>query len=134
MKPRILLVDDSDINLKVMDKLLQGDYELACARSGEECLAQLPAFEPDLVLLDVMMPGIGGYETCRRIKSSPLGPLTQVVLVSARASKAERQQACEMGSDDYIIKPFDHEEFREKVRGQLKLRGARDGLVAGGVR
>jgi putative two-component system response regulator len=128
MKPRILLVDDSDINLKVMDKLLQGDYELACARSGEECLAQLPTFEPDLILLDVMMPGIGGYETCRRIKSSPLGPFTQVVLVSAKASRTERLQGYEVGADDYVIKPFDHEELRAKVRVQLQLRGAMDGL------
>jgi putative two-component system response regulator len=122
MRPRILIVDDSDINLKVLVRLLKDSYELSQAKSGEECLARLREFEPDLVLLDIMMPGMDGYETCQRIKSSPLGKFTQVVLVSAKGTAAERMQGYEVGADDYVVKPFDHEELLAKVRVQFRLR------------
>jgi putative two-component system response regulator len=122
MKPRILIVDDSDINLMVLTRLLKDAYDLSSARSGEECLAKLREFEPDLVLLDIMMPGIDGYETCQRIKSGPLGKFTQVILVSAKGMAAERMMGYEVGADDYVVKPFDHEELLAKVRVQFRLR------------
>jgi putative two-component system response regulator len=120
--PRILLVDDCVINLKVLDKLLRDNYQLAQAVSGEQCLTVMRSFEPDLVLLDIMMPGIDGYETCRRIKSSPLGKFTQVILVSAKASAEERLQGYEAGADDYVVKPFDHDELLAKIRIHFRLR------------
>jgi putative two-component system response regulator len=121
MKPRILLVDDSEINLRLLEKLFRDDYELARSFSGEECLEKLRDFEPDLVLLDIMMAGMDGYETCRRIKSSPVGKFTQVILVSAKATTAERLKGYEVGADDYIVKPFDNDELRAKVRINFRL-------------
>ena len=94
-------------------------YELEVARTGEECLEKLPAFGPDLVLLDIMMPGIDGYEACRRIKASPVGSFTQVILVSGKASTAERLQGFEAGADDYVVKPFDHDELLAKIRSPV---------------
>lgn len=119
---RILIVDDSRMNLAVLEELLSGDYELESASSGEECLRKLPAFAPDLVLLDIMMPGIDGYETCRRIKAGPLGDFTQVILISGKAATAERLEGYRVGADDYMIKPFDHDELLAKVHIQFKLR------------
>ncbi len=119
---RILIVDDSRMNLEVLEELLAGEYELESALSGEECLGKLPAFAPDLVLLDIMMPGMNGYETCRRIKAGPLGDFTQVILISGKASTAERLEGYRVGADDYVIKPFDHDELLAKVRIQFKLR------------
>ena len=86
MEKRILIVDDSETNVEVLQELLEDEYELATAATGEECLERMRTFAPDLVLLDVMMPGIDGYETCRQIKSAPGGELTQVILVSAKAA------------------------------------------------
>ncbi len=121
---RILIVDDSEINVEILKEILSDSYHLATASTGEECLNVIREFAPDLVLLDVMMPGISGYEVCRRIKTSPVGAFTQVILVSGKASKAERLQGYEAGADDYVIKPFDHDELLAKVRVQFRLRAA----------
>ncbi|MCH7813161.1 MAG: response regulator, partial [Planctomycetes bacterium] len=91
-------------------------------------------FGPDLVLLDIMMPGIDGYEVCRRIKASPHGELTHVVLVSGRASTSERLRGFEAGADDYVVKPFDHDELRAKVRVQFRLQGVLRELAGAGAK
>jgi putative two-component system response regulator len=128
MKPKVLIVDDSPINLKILEQLLKTDYDLVRAASGEECLLRVRDSAPDLVLLDIMMPGIDGYETCRRIKSGPLGEFTPVILVSVKASTAERLQGYAAGADDYVVKPFDHAELLAKVRIHFRLRSAMEGL------
>ena len=120
-KGRILIVDDIATNVDILRRILRKDYDLDTAASGEECLAKLPAFKPQLVLLDIMMPGIDGYETCRRIKSSDLGQFIQVILVSGKGSAAERLQGYEAQADDYIVKPFNHEELLSKVRVHFRL-------------
>jgi len=122
MDQRILIVDDSPTNVEILRELLYDHYELETAASGEECLQKLLTFSPDLVLLDVMMPGIDGYETCRRIKQSPCGNFTQVILVTGKATMSERLQGYEVGADDYVVKPFDHDEFLAKVRVQFRMR------------
>lgn len=121
---RILVVDDCDMNVDILQELLGESYTVESACDGEECLAKLHTFCPDLVLLDIMMPKLDGYQVCERIKSSPIGPFTQVVLVSGKASAAERNEGYRVGADDYLIKPFDHEELLAKVRVQFRLRSA----------
>lgn len=125
---RVLIVDDSPEMLGLLQALLRKEYELAVATSGEECLEKLRQFSPDLVLLDVMMPGIDGYETCRRIKSGPCGDFVQVVLVSAKGSAQERLEGYQAGADDYVAKPFDHQELLAKVRVQFRLRSTLEKL------
>jgi len=121
-RKRILIVDDCSINVEILRELLHEDYELEVATNGEECLGQTRLFSPDLVLLDIMMPGIDGYETCRRLKESPIGAFTQVILVSGKASSQERLEGYRAGADDYVVKPFDHDELLAKVRVQFRLR------------
>ena len=123
---RILLVDDHPINLEILEELLMDDYQLATATSGGEALALAGEFSPDLVLLDVMMPGMDGYETCRRMRQTPALHHTRIVMVSAKALPEERQQGLAAGADAYITKPFDHKALLAQVQGLLQQDGARD--------
>ncbi len=124
MRKRILIVDDDQLNREILREILEEDYEIATAATGEEGLSRMKDFGPNLVLLDVMMPGIDGYEVCRQIKAAPHGELTLVALVSGRASTRERLQGYKAGVDDYIVKPFDHDELAARVSILFRLRGA----------
>ncbi|MGH9361080.1 MAG: response regulator, partial [Thermoanaerobaculia bacterium] len=121
-RPRILVVDDDPINVCILEEILAEQYELATAGNGEEALEKAPAFKPDLVLLDIMMPGIDGYEVCRRLKSNPRLRDAKVILVSAKAMLSERLEGYESGADDYLTKPFDDAELMAKVRVFLRLK------------
>jgi signal transduction histidine kinase len=90
--------------------------------SGEGALTVAPTFQPDLILLDIMMPGINGYETCRRLRATPALSWTKIIMVSAKAMVSERLQGYEAGADDYVTKPFDDEELLAKVRIHLRLK------------
>lgn len=119
---RVLIVDDNAMNVDVLCRILRKEYTLGTAASGVECLAKLLTFKPHLVLLDIMMPGMDGYETCRRIKSSPSEGGIQVILVSGRGTAADRVHGYEALADDYVAKPFDHDELLYKVRAYFRLR------------
>ncbi len=92
-KHRILAVDDNPTNLAVLEDLLADDYDLRTAATGDEALQCAPAFRPDLILLDIMMPGIDGYETCRRLRAESDLRHTKIVMVSAKAMATERLKA-----------------------------------------
>lgn len=122
MYDRILIVDDHPDNLEILEDVLGDDYEIATAASGEEALELAETFRPALILLDIMMPGIDGYETCRRLRATPSLRHTKIMMISAKAMVTERLQGYEAGADDYMTKPFDLEELREKVQVYLRLR------------
>jgi signal transduction histidine kinase len=126
MKPTILVVDDNPTNLAIMEEILVGHYELVFAASGEECLELVGQCRPDIVLLDIMMPGIDGYETCRRLREREDLSHTKVVLVSARAMFSERLAGYEAGADDYLTKPFREEELLAKLRIFLRLKNVEE--------
>ncbi len=119
---RILVVDDDPLNIEIVQELLEEDYDLLAAADGEEALVIAEETRPDLILLDIMMPGISGIEVCRRIKAHPTLKGTKVLLVSAKAMVQERVEGYQAGADDYITKPFDHEEFQAKVRVFLRMK------------
>ncbi|MCZ6449819.1 MAG: response regulator [Deltaproteobacteria bacterium] len=116
---RILLVDDNPTNLAILAEMLGDEYRWEAATSGEEALEIAPDFQPDLILLDVMMPGINGYETCRRIRANPALRNVKIVMVSAKALVSERLEGYDAGADDYLTKPFDEKELLAKVRVYL---------------
>ena len=120
----ILVVDDDDLNVAIMQEILGDDHKLLIGRNGEEAVAKAGEHKPALVLMDIMMPKMDGYEACRQIKKLPQCQMTHVVLVSAKASTAERLKGYEVGADDYLIKPFDEDELLAKVSVQLRLRNA----------
>ena len=121
-KHRVLVVDDDPLNIEIVQELLEGKYELLSASNGEKALPLARETRPDLVLLDIMMPGLSGFEICRRIKADPSLKGTKVILVSAKAMVQERLEGYAAGADDYITKPFDHEEFQAKVRVFLRMK------------
>lgn len=125
---RILVVDDEDNNLKAIKRLIHRDYILEFAQNGDEALRLIPDFNPDLILLDIMMPGIDGYEVCRRLKLDSKTSGTMVLLVSARSALEDRLRGYEVGADDYITRPYDPEELRAKARILLRLKNAQDEL------
>ena len=123
---RILIVDDNPSNIFVLEEMLRDDYHIETAESGEEALEIAPDFLPDLVLLDIMMPGIDGYETCRRLREIPSLVGTKIVMVSAKAMKSECLQGYEVGADDYVTKPFDEDELLAKVCVYVRLKASED--------
>jgi DNA-binding response OmpR family regulator len=125
---RVLLVDDNQMNVDILHKILRKEYDVATANSGERGLELCREFRPQLVLLDIMMPGLNGYEVCRRIKSEAGDQFVQVILVSGKGSTEERLQGYQAQADDYLVKPFDHGELLSKVRVQFRLWEAQRGL------
>ena len=119
---RILIVDDNVSCISILRRLLHKEYTLEMASNGGECLAKLPVFKPQLILLDIMMPGMDGYETCRRIKLSPLGGSVHIILVSCKELTVDRVRGYDALADDYIMKPFDHDELLSKVRAHFRMR------------
>ena len=117
---RLLLVDDNPTNLQVLlGALEQEGYELLIAQSGEEALQIAEAAQPRLVLLDINMPGLDGYETCERLKSNPQTRNAVVIFLSARGAVEDKVRGLELGAVDYIEKPFQFEEVIARVRQHL---------------
>ena len=120
-KPVILLVDDNTINLQLLFETLDGQgYQLLAARSGEEALRIARKATPDLILLDIMMPGIDGYETCARLKADEVTRNSVVIFLTALQSTEEKVRGLSMGAMDFITKPFDPEEIIARVSIQLQ--------------
>ena len=115
-KIRVLCVDDDVGNRALLRQLLGSEFELQEAATGEEALRILTRVRPDVVLLDIVMPGIDGYETCRRIRADERVRDCKVLLVSSLGRSAERLRGYEVGADDYVVKPYLGDELRAKVR------------------
>lgn len=103
---RLLVVDDEYFNFEMLKAALSGSFELSYADSGQSCLASAIANLPDVILLDVCMPGLDGYDTCRMLKNTPETNSIPVVMVSGLESEQEQQAGFEAGCDAYVIKPF----------------------------
>ncbi|MCP4605505.1 MAG: hybrid sensor histidine kinase/response regulator [Proteobacteria bacterium] len=125
-KHRILAVDDNEIGIRTITRIFSSKYSLEAAMSGEEALKLIPNFRPDLILLDIMMPGMDGYEICRRIRTNERFNFIKIVLVSGKGELEERLKGYEAGADDYVTKPFDNEELLAKVRVFLRLKRAEE--------
>jgi two-component system KDP operon response regulator KdpE len=115
---KILIVDDDPQIRRVLKVILAGErYEHAEARSGEAALLQLREFRPDLVLLDLNMPGMGGLETCQEIREASDVP---IIILSVRQQESEKVALLDAGADDYVTKPFGKEEVLARIRAALR--------------
>lgn len=111
-RPRVLIVDDEpNIVLSLQFLLSREGYEIDIARDGESALEIAARTPPDLVVLDLMLPGLDGYEVCRRLRAAPATAAAKIVLVTARAREAERVRGLEEGADAYVTKPFSTREL-----------------------
>ncbi|HET9195958.1 MAG TPA: response regulator [Vicinamibacterales bacterium] len=121
--PQILLVDDNPTNLQVLYQTLAGSgYRLLAARSGKDAIAIAQRVVPDLILLDVMMPGMDGFETCVQLKADPRTRDSAVVFLSALTAAADKVRGLELGAVDFVNKPFQAEEVLARVRTHLTIR------------
>jgi len=128
-RPTLLVVDDEERNIKLLKAMLSlEDYEMVGARDGEEALALVARNEFDLILLDVMMPGLDGFEVCRRIKEDEKTRAVPVVMVTALREKEHRIRALEAGADDFISKPVDQTELFLRVKSLLRIKTYHDDL------
>jgi len=131
MPETLLIVDDTPANLSVLVEYLSGaGFALMVAEDGEDALAQTERSAPDLILLDVMMPGIDGFETCRRLKARPATRDIPVIFMTALTDTAEKVRAFEAGAVDYVTKPIQHEEALARITTHLTLRRLQRALAA----
>lgn len=125
-RPKILIVDDNLLNAKILENLLKKDYQIKTARSGEETLDIIEAINPDMLLLDILMDGIDGYEVCKKIRANSKLRLIKIILISGKTSVEERLEGYDAGADDYITKPFVAEELEAKIRVFMRLKRAEE--------
>jgi two-component system cell cycle response regulator len=124
---RVLVVDDIPANLRLLEAKLRAEYfEVALAASGPEALALTSAWAPDVVLLDVMMPGMDGYEVCRRLKSQQATAHIPVVMITALTEQSERVRGLEVGADDFTSKPVDTALLFARLRALLRMKQVLD--------
>ncbi len=121
--PRILIVDDEPRNIRLLEGILYSEpYQLLTARSGNVALDIVQSENPDVILLDIMMPNMSGYDVCRQIKSMPTYRMIPIVMVTALQEVGDRIKAMEAGADDFLSKPIDATELIVRVRSLVRVR------------
>jgi two-component system sensor histidine kinase/response regulator len=129
-RPHIFIVDDDPGARETTQMLLLSEgYEMSCATNGLEALTQLHGFEPDVILLDVMMPEMDGFEVCQRLKTVSAWQHIPIILVTALDGKEHLAKGLEVGADDFVSKPLNKLELRARVRSMLRIKQRHDEMV-----
>jgi DNA-binding response OmpR family regulator len=119
--PRVLIADDDPLGAELLEAYLSGnDYELRIASDGEQTLQLVASWHPDLILLDVMMPRISGFEVCKRLRSNPATRAIGILMITALDQPSDRDRAVEAGTDDFISKPINKTDLLLRVRALLQ--------------
>jgi DNA-binding response OmpR family regulator len=122
--PRILIVDDHEDNIELLRARLESrGYEIDTAEDGEQALERVAAHAPDLILLDVMMPRLDGFEVVRRLKANPELPFIPIIMQTALDSTEHKVEGLDAGADDYITKPINFAELEARVKSMLRIKG-----------
>jgi len=128
IKELILVVDDDNRNQKIMKEILEDDYTLNFSYTGESCLDNVLDLSPDLILLDIMMPGVDGFKVCKIIKNTPAIADTPVIFVTAKVDIDSIEEGFKLGAVDYVTKPFHARELKLRVMNHLELYRAKKQL------
>jgi class 3 adenylate cyclase len=124
---RILVVDDVAENREILQMRLESQgYEVATAVDGEDGLAKIASTSPDVILLDVMMPRLDGFEVCRRLRADQAAPFVPIILLTARAETKDLVEGLDAGADDYLFKPVEHATLVARVRAMLRIKRLHD--------
>lgn len=126
----VLIVDDDTLTINMLASALSDDYRVLFATSGEEALKMVSESQPDLIILDIVMPGIGGYETMQQLHADKMLKNIPVVFLTSKNEESEEAIGLEMGAIDYWVKPFNREIVRLRTRNHLELKRHRDTLAA----
>jgi two-component system alkaline phosphatase synthesis response regulator PhoP len=127
--PKILIADDNLHNVELLEAYLSGvDCEIRTAFDGEETLRVVEEFEPDLLLLDVMMPRLSGFEVCRKLRSSPATKDLLILMVTALNEASDFERGVQAGTDDFLTKPVNKIELLCRIRSLLRVRHLADQL------
>jgi diguanylate cyclase (GGDEF)-like protein len=125
-RQRVLVVDDTLANIEILYKILQGDYDVFFAKNGPDALKVVRREQPDLILLDVMMPEMDGYQVCTLLKGDPLTARIPVIFITAMGSEEDQTRGLDCGAIDYLTKPISPPIVRARVRNHLELKRSRD--------
>ncbi|MCX9084539.1 MAG: response regulator [Candidatus Methanoperedens sp.] len=128
-KPRIIVVDDELFNIELIEGYLESEYEIIPASNGQEALQKIQEVKPDVVLLDIMMPEITGYEVCAQIKQDESTRFIPVVLITALSDIEDKIKGIEAGADDFLTKPINSLELRTRVKSLLRIKYYYDQLI-----
>ena len=126
----MLIVDDVKANVDMLVEALRGDYKLSVALDGEAALRAVERSAPDLLLLDIVMPGIDGYEVCRRLRADPATREIPIMFLSSLEDVQDKARGFELGANDYLTKPFEILEVKARVRSLLKAKAYADAIRA----
>lgn len=128
-RPVLLLVDDTPVNLLLLTRMLEKDYTINSARNGQEALDSAFASPPDLILLDVMMPDMDGFEVCRRLKDNPATTHIPVIFITAKNAVEDEERGFALGAADFIHKPISPPIVLARVKTHLKIKFMQDYLL-----
>jgi CheY-like chemotaxis protein len=127
--PKILIADDNAANIELLDTYLaEFGYEIETAADGAETMEKVASFKPELILLDIMMPKMSGFEVCDKIKSNPATKDIMILMVTALSELGDIERAVNAGCDDYLSKPVKRYELLKRVANLLKIRSQSDEL------
>jgi len=115
MDKKLLIVEDNPVNLDIFNEIFEDGFNIKMVMDGIQALDIVESYMPDMIILDVMMPNMDGYEVCKKIRSNPKLSNIKVIMVTARAMESERQKGMDAGADEYITKPFDEDELLERI-------------------
>ncbi len=128
-RDRVLIADDNEANVELLEAYLADmDVETAVAVDGQDTLDKAASFKPDLILLDVMMPKLSGFEVCQKIKSNPATKQIMILMVTALNEHGDMERAVDAGTDDFLSKPVDKTSLVKRVENMLKFRNVTDEL------
>ena len=128
-RTKILVVDDEQMNVELLENYLSKDYDVSVAYDGNEALLIVDKDPPDLIILDIMMPKMNGYEVCNKLKENPRTMGIPIIMVTALHQKKDKIKAIGMFADDFLSKPIDFSELTAKVKSLLRLKEYHDALI-----